>query len=316
METTDKYLILSLDGGGIRGLISAAILERLDERTVGWRTGVDLYAGTSTGGIIALGLAAGHSPTDLVDMYLKAGPAIFRQRCWDYFANLDNLRRPRYRPDELYRQIDALFSDLRLSGLEKRVLISSFDLSVDESSAHPHWKPKFFHNFPGKDTDEHRRCADVAKYTSAAPTYFPSRDGFVDGGVSANNPSMAAIAQTQDSRIEIYNRPGLEQIRLLSIGTGRTPTAIMGMKKRWGLIRWAKPLLKIMMDGNVGIPDYQCRQLLGEGRYRRLDVSFPPGQGIALDDAGRLEEMLGLVDRLSPEIDAVAEWLRLAGRSG
>ena len=309
MKAKNTYRILSLDGGGIRGLISAAILERLDERINGWRDALDLIAGTSTGGIIALGLAAGHTPSDLVDMYLRAGPEIFRQRCWDYFMNLDNLRRPRYRPDELYRQIDALFSDLRLADLDKRVLINAFDLSADELSTDPDWQPKFFHNFPGEDSDGHRRCADVAKYTSAAPTYFPSRDGFVDGGVVANNPSMAALAQTQDPRIKNFERPDLSQIRLLSIGTGRAPTAIRGMKKRWGLIRWATPLLKIMMDGQVGIPDYQCRQLLGDG-YRRLDVSFPPGEGISLDDTGKLEEMLRLVEELSPEIDAVAAWLR------
>lgn len=308
VERTEPYRILSLDGGGIRGLISAAILEQFEKLVPGWRDDIDLIAGTSTGGIIALGLAAGKTPAELVDFYIRTGPRIFRQRWWDCFRYLDNLFGPRYRPDELYRQIDDLFGNLRLKDLNTRVLITAFDLSARNSAGTETWRPKFFHNFEGPDSDGMVRCSDVARYTSAAPTYFPSADGFVDGGVAANNPAMAALAQTQDQRSRGFDSPSLGQIRLLSLGTGRSQSAITGQRNKWGVLRWGRPLLNILFDGQVGIPDYQCRQLLGE-QYERIDVEFEPGMEIALDEVDRLNDMIRMVYDLQPRIAQSAAWL-------
>ena len=120
------------------------------------------------------------------------------------------------------------------------------------------------------------RVVDVALRTSAAPTYFPAYQGYVDGGVVANNPSMAAVAQALDGRAA--GRP-LTDLVLLSIGAGTEPKFIKGRKVDWGWGQWARPLISMMISGVMGVADFQCRQLLGD-RYFRLDHVFADGIGI------------------------------------
>jgi patatin-like phospholipase/acyl hydrolase len=162
-----------------------------------------------------------------------------------------------------------------------------------------------FHNIPGRDNDDEQLAYKVALYTSAAPTYFPSVDGYVDGGVFANNPSMCALAQTQDNRNN--NRPFLSDVVLLSLGTGTSLTYIKGKNLDWGYAQWVKPLINLMLDGVVGIADYQCKQILGD-RYLRIAPKFPPGVSIPLDGVKRVPDMINFANNVSLP-DAVA-WLK------
>ena len=249
-----KFRILSIDGGGVRGLLVAVLLQQLDERAPGWRDRADLLAGTSTGGIIALALAKGLTPTDLRILYYEKSPRIFGDSFLDDIRDLGRVVGAEFSNRDLRQEVEAVFGATRLQDLGKRVLISAFDLDNEDPDPNKRsWKPKFFHNFPGSDTDGPLRAADVALYTSAAPTYFPSVDGFVDGGVAANNPSMAALAQSQDERARIPQRPSLADISLLSIGTGRSLSRITGKRHDWGYAQWAKPLLRLMFDAVSGI---------------------------------------------------------------
>ena len=210
-----KYRILSIDGGGVRGLLVTVLLQQLDKRLPGWRDRVDLLAGTSTGGIIALGLAKGLTPTDLRILYYDKSPRIFGDSLLDNIRDLGRVVGAEFSNRNLRQELEAVFGATKLQNLGKRVLISSFDLdNEDPDPAKRTWKPKFFHNFPGTDTDGSLRAVDVALYTSAAPTYFPSVDGYVDGGVAANNPSMAALAQSLDRRSQIPQRPSIDEITL------------------------------------------------------------------------------------------------------
>ena len=218
------YRILSIDGGGIRGLLVAVVLEKLDELQPGWRDKTHMYAGTSTGGIIALALAKGLEPSVVRDLYYEKSPELFDSH-WYELREGPPFLRAKYSNADLRHELEAVFGDTMLKNLKKKVLIAAFDLHDAEKG---HWKPKFFHNFAGKDTDGNLRASDVALYTSAAPTYFPTVDGFIDGGVVANNPSMAALAQALDGRAKINPRPMLEDMALLSIGTGFMPRAIVG----------------------------------------------------------------------------------------
>ena len=97
---------------------------------------------------------------------------------------------------------------------------------------------------------------NVVHYPSAAPTFFPAVDGYIDGGVFANNPSMAALSQTQDHRA-LKTPPRHDRIALLSIGTGTSLMRIERKNLDWGQAQWIKPLLNIMMDGVMGVADYQ-----------------------------------------------------------
>jgi hypothetical protein len=300
------YRIIAIDGGGIRGIIPAMVLARLAKEVPGFLGRTNLFAGTSTGGLIALALANGSRPEELADLYRSRGAQIFRDSIVDDVLDLGRMLGAEYGGGELSRAVRTVLGDVTLGELKKKVLVPAFDLDDEDPGGARRWKPKFFHNFRGSDSDSAVSARRVALYTTAAPTYFPSVDGYIDGGVVANNPSVAAIAQTQDGRTT-ERRPRLDRIVLLSLGTGRSLLHIRGKRHDWGLSQWAKPLVKILFDGDLDIADYQCRQILGE-RYLRVNIPFPPDRSIALDDTGELpflEEHAEKAD-LSPALN----WIR------
>ncbi len=304
------YRILTLDGGGIRGLLSAVLMDELDRRHPDWLSRVDMIAGTSTGGILALALANGMQPAKLAELYYELGPIIFKDNLLDDVRDLGRMIGADYGTKNLRRELEKIFADTRLQDLNKRVLVTAFDLDNEaESPEERSWKPKFFHNFPGGDSDGERHAADVALYSSAAPTYFPSVDGYIDGGVVANHPGMVALSQTQDRRSEIQDRPRIDEIRLLSIGTGQVLSYIKGPIHNWGLVQWAKPLLNLMLDAVSGVPDFQCRQILG-ANYHRLNYTFPDGDGIELGEWKKRDRLIEIGrQHMLVELDAAADWL-------
>jgi len=288
-----KYHILSLDGGGIRGIITATLLERLNTHPAiaNFLEGVDLIAGTSTGGIIALGLAKGFSPAELVNLYKELGPTVFADSLWDNIKDLGTVIGAQYSTQPLERELkNFLGESTTLGQLHKKVLVAAFDL--DNLRPEPGlrtWKPKLFHNM-GQDNDGNALAYKVGLYTSAAPTYFPSVDGYIDGGVFAANPSTCALAQSQDERV-FQDNPSLSDVVLLSLGTGTSLSYIEGKNLDWGIAQWARPLISILLDGVSGIADYQCRKLLHEN-YLRLAPVFPPGVTIEMDAVDRIPQML------------------------
>jgi len=303
-----KYHILSLDGGGLRGLITVIILQRLNAEPglKGWIDNVDLVAGTSTGGLLALAIAKGLDLQKLRDLYAVKGKKIFDDSWFDDVVDLGNIIGAQYSNRNLTRELINIIENTTLGDLQKRVLVTSFDLDNEDPDPKKRtWKPKVFHNIPGQANDDSMLAYKVALYTSAAPSYFPAVDGYVDGGVFANNPSMCALAQTQDSRNTA--RPALSDVVLLSLGTGTSLTYIKGKKLDWGLAQWAKPLISVMMDGVNGIADYQCKQLLGSC-YHRVAPKFPPGVSMPLDAVKRVPEMIDFANKV-PLDDTVA-WMK------
>jgi uncharacterized protein len=302
-----KYRILSFDGGGIRGLVTTVLLERLTREVPALITKADLLAGTSTGGIIALGLAFGKSPTDLRQLYYQNGEAIFDDSFVRDIRDLGGLAGAKYDNDNLKALLSNVFGTSELRDLAKKVLIPSFDLdNQNRDDRQRRWAPKFFHNFEGEDSDGQLGVLDVALYTSAAPTYFPSYGGYIDGGVVANNPSMAALAQTQDPRALITDRPQLSEISLLSVGTGTSLYYIKGQRLDWGELEWAKPIVTLMLEANMGVADYQCRQVMGE-QYHRLAPIFDPGTTINLDDWRRRDDLIAFAAQV--DITTTVQWL-------
>lgn len=305
------YCILSVDGGGIRGLLSVVMLQQLDRRLPGWRSRVDFHAGTSSGGLIALGLAAGRGPEDLRQLFERESQRIFRDSPLDDIVDLGRLVGAQYDNRNLRRVLQTVFGETRLADLPRPVLVPAFDLDNEAQDEHQRcWKPKFFHNFPGSDCDRDALVADVALYTALAPSYFPSADGYIDGGVAAGNPAMAAVTQVLDQRAELDPRPRLDQVSVLSLGTGKVLSRLPGERHDWGLAQWASPLLRLLLDASLGMVDYQCRQLLGD-RFRRLNPVFQPGQAIPLDGFDRMDELVRLGEEgMNRELDDTAEWLQ------
>lgn len=301
-----KYRVVSIDGGGIRGLVTTVLLQRI-VATPGLENfldSIDLIAGTSTGGLLALGIAHQLDLSKIRDLYIEKGPKIFDDSWLDDLVDLGKLRGADYDIEPLRQELQKLFGDLTLGQLRKRVLICAFDLD-NEDPVNRTWKPKLFHNFPGPNNDRAFRAVDVGLYTSAAPTYFPSVDGYIDGGVYASNPAMCALAQTQDRRYS--PTPSLADVLLLSLGTGTSLQYITGKSHDWGYAQWAKPLISLMLDGTAGIADYQCRQMLREN-YHRLAPVFPVGVRVPMDDIDKIHYMVEFAEALP--IDATIRWLR------
>ncbi len=302
------YRILSIDGGGIRGIISTILLQRLSAESSlsGWLEKVDLLAGTSTGGLLALGIA---KPLDLVvirNLYETKGKEIFDDSWLRDLRDLGGVIGAKYDITNLEQELHSIFGPATLRQLSKRVLITAFDLdNAASEEAERTWKPKLFHNFPGPDSDGDQLAYKVGLYTAAAPTYFPSAEGYVDGGVFASNPAMCALAQTQDPRIGLH--PALSDVVLFSLGTGTSLTYITGDPLDWGYAQWAKPLVSLMLDGVAGIADYQCKQLLGLS-YHRLAPVFPPPISIPMDGVDRIPEMIAFAGNV--DIGPTIEWLQ------
>ncbi len=309
--------ILTFDGGGIRGIVSLVLLERLSAMPslAGWLDRADLLAGTSTGGLIALGLARGLPLARLRELYERRGRRIFDDSVLDDVLDFGRLIGADYDGGKLARELKAVFGEsTKLGDLARRVVVPAFDLDnieelereVEQGRLAPEqverlrtWKPKVFHNFPGGDVDASALVWRVGMATSAAPAYFPSFDGYVDGGVYANNPSLVALAQTQDLR-SAGPRPALDEVALLSVGTGLSRTDGRGKRLDWGVAPWARPLVEVMIEGVNGIADYQCRQFLGE-RYHRLAPTFPAGVRVPLDAVHRVPELVAFAEAVDLE---------------
>jgi patatin-like phospholipase/acyl hydrolase len=304
-----KYRILSIDGGGIKGIIPAIIMQRLNQEPglEGWLDQVDLIAGTSTGGLLALAIAHGLDMQVIRELYEVKGPKVFDDSWIDDVMDLGKIIGADYKTANLRRELqDVLGRDTTLGDLNKRVLITTFDLdNEDPDPERRTWKPKLFHNFPGEDSDANELAYKVGVYTAAAPTYFASEDGYIDGGVYATNPSMCALAQSQDKRFP--DRPALSDVVMLSLGTGTSLVYIDGKRLDWGYAQWAKPLVSLMLDGTCGIADYQCRQMLGTN-YNRLAPLFPAGKVVDMDSIDDIPYMIDFAQGL--DLSGAVAWLK------
>ena len=230
------FRILSLDGGGIKGVFTAAFLGEI-ERMAGVRIAdyFDLIAGTSTGGIIALGLGVGLSASELLDFYLSNGNAIFPSvgigvRLW---RNLRWAVRGKHDSEQLKKALVSVFDDKKLGDSSTRLVIPAFDATNGRAIV---FKTAHCHDLK---QDHLARCVDVALATSAAPTYlpvheFPDGRSYLDGGVWANNPMLVGILEA----VTKLQCPATT-IDVLSIGTTEEPFHVdQRLRKSGGFLKW------------------------------------------------------------------------------
>lgn len=287
------------NGGDIRGALSITLIRRLHERFPDFVQSTDLFAGTSTGSFIALGLAYGLPPDRIAELYAEpTARFVFTSRHLELF-------RPKYNNDHLRQVLESVFPpDLRLEDLPHRVLIPSFRVSPDPNTGG--WSPVFFNNLPDSPTRE-ARVLDVALSSSAAPVYFPSYQHYVDGGVVANNPAVAAIAFARNRNL--LNQC-LDDIVLLSVGTGFYPQAIRTDTSGWGALAWMLypepplPLLSVLMDGVLLAHTQMASQLLGEAHFR-LDPILP--ELIPLDAYEKIPLLVQLGEQF--DLGPVSTWI-------
>ncbi len=277
--------VLSIDGGGIRGLIPALVLQHIEEET-GRPTAelFDLIAGTSTGGILALGLTIPQEGNDAGPRYSADElAALYRSRGADIFTrtHLQKVRSGFGYLDETYDHagltavLEDYFGDQPVGDAVTDVMVSTYDIQARE--------PFFFMSW--RDPDAHVPMRRAARATSAAPTYFePARVAvgdrqrvLVDGGVFASNPAVSAYAEAEKRQPD-------EPVRIVSIGTGASTEPFSYEDAQdWGALDWALPLIDIVFDGVSDAARYQLRHVLGD-RFVRFQVPLEAA-GDAMDDA-------------------------------
>jgi len=263
--------ILAVDGGGIRGIIPAVILDEIQKRLgADLARSFDLISGTSTGGIIALGIGTGaknaqpYSPAELVNLYVENGPAIFKK---SLLTPLRELVGPKYSPDALQAALVQFFGNTEFRAALTPLLVSSYDLQSQ--------LPFFFKSHRIAQNPQYNwPVVSIARATSAAPTFFPplhlAREmrnyALVDGGVYVNNPSMAAYAEART----LYGSS--TEFMIVSVGTGNRQDRIAYRSaKHWGLLGWAKQIVPVFMDSVSEAVDYELRAMPGCS-YHRLEL--------------------------------------------
>lgn len=295
------YRILSIDGGGTRGLLPAVILDCIHKEFGKLPSDLfDMYAGTSTGGIICLGLAAGLKPERLVQLYLNESRNIFHETFLDRLTGLDEHLRANYQHRRFKKILEDIFGSKTLGDVHKNpafgqkgkeVMVCSFDLNPDkESDRNCNYRPVIFHSSFIRDQKE--TLLDLALRTSAGPTYFPVyQKKYVDGGIAINNPAMAAVAYAvNDSKAKGDDEgkylengyKGLQQdlknLRVFSLSTGTSNLNRIEESKigagNWGSIQWIKYLPDLLTESNVQSTIYYVKNILGNERFFRLDPNF------------------------------------------
>lgn len=289
-----NFRILSIDGGGIRGIYPTTFLAELEDRYLAGASVTryfDLITGTSTGGIIAIGLAAGLTATEISDIYRRRGHEIFPPVRGSSFntlrrriANLRQLFKYRYDRKALTRILAEMLGDKNFGQATNRLCIPSFDGHYGE--------PYIFKtpHHPDFRNDGYESMTKVATATAAAPTFFqPLQEGgytFVDGGIWANNPIMIGLIDT----LTCFD-VARENIRILSLGCGDQPYIVHKRKVTWGG-RWfwrdilyaAMRLQSLNALGQAGL-------LIGPEHITRIDAPASE-ETIPMDDWTRAKDEL------------------------
>ena len=320
---SSKFRILSIDGGGIRGIIPALILAEIERRT-GKRIHqlFDLIAGTSTGGILALGLtkpneagSAQYTAEELVQLYETEGRRIFSRSMLHQILSLGNLLDKKYPNEPIESVLEEYFGDTWLSEALTNVLLTSYEIEMRAAF--------FFRSYrAAKDESYNFLMRDTARATSAAPTYFEpeliekgaQHYTLIDGGMFANNPAMCAFVEA----IREFNR-GLDELYIVSLGTGDQTQALdFQTVKNWGVVSWSQPILSVVFHGVSDTVDYQTRQILNEvgkpNRYHRLQIPLKRGAH-ELDNtsAANVRALKSLAETIikdrDSEIDAICQEL-------
>lgn len=267
--------ILTIDGGGVRGVIPAVVLEELEQRLgKSVVSSFDLISGTSVGGIIACSLAAGHSAETVRKLIENRSHDIFKQRIFSGFS----LVRSRYSNRYLRDMLTEYLGDRLLSSSNIEILVPAYNLTKS--------MPYYFNRHSsrlGESMDF--KLVDVAVATASAPIYFtPSKitslsgeeHVFIDGGVFANNPTGLAFAQARFLWPE-------DTYEIVSIGTGHQEVEMNVFRKYWGAMAWLRPLVGIIFDGISDSVEDQLKSVPSVDCYDRFQAKI----NIPLDDISK-----------------------------
>lgn len=306
-----SFRILALDGGGLKGAFTASAIATWEKQT-GLRVvdHFDLIAGTSTGGILALGLGLGLSGQQMLDFYLKRGPVIFpvtriRGRAWH---TLRHVVCPKYSQEILLRELEAAYyphgQPIQLKDSLCRLVIPTYHAVAGAS--HQFRTP----HHPDLTADANTEAAHAALATAAAPTFFSAakianmvaESSYFDGGVWANSPAMAAIIEA----VCFLRRP-LERIDVLSVGTTEEPFTARH-QTRAGILgwMWKKRILELLMNVQQESSLRLARHLVNDARFLRVNTVTAPGS-YSLDGPREIGELADLGNRAALQTDVLGQ---------
>jgi patatin-like phospholipase/acyl hydrolase len=269
-----KIRILTIDGGGIRGIIPAVILSHIEQElqrktnnpTARLADYFDMIAGTSTGGILTAfylmpadndSKRSKYQAQEAIGLYKKHGKDIFKKRI--------SLTGAQYSEKGLEQILKDKFGDFKLSETRKHCLITAYDITQRDAV--------FFTTPAAQESDSRNYfMCDVARATSAAPTYFAPTQitplagtpalCLVDGGMFANDPSLSAIVEARKTKFASLPNPDFTNLYVVSVGTGKVEkryeykTVI-----KWKLLRWIKPVIDILMSSSAEVTGYQVQKI-------------------------------------------------------
>lgn len=302
--------ILSIDGGGIRGIIPSIILSEIENRLKKpIAECFDLISGTSTGGILGLGIVKQkdgkpqYSCENLVDIYMEHGKDIFSRNLFYRFSSCFGLFSSEYQVNGLNRVLTKYFGDDQLKDAFTKIMVTTYDIKNRE--------PFFIKSWNNPEI----LMKHAARATSAAPTYFEPFEmktnglnrTLVDGGIFINSPSVSAFAAGMKSF------PNQEYF-LLSIGCGELTRSIAyNRARKWGKAMWLAPLLGCMFDGMSDAANYQMLSFLSENYYRlqvKLDFASDDLDDISYENMENLKkEARLLIKQNSKSLDSICEIL-------
>ena len=318
---SDKFYILSIDGGGFRGAYSAYLLKRMEDAwDIDWLAQFNLFAGTSTGAIIAAGLAHGRSASSLYNLYAEHGQSIFRKR---WFTRLDigdfsSLIASRYSRKKLRSCLHDVFGDTQLKDIPVPLIIPSVDIGGGRVHVFKSAYDPEFHRDPKVPV------ADAVMASCSAPTYF---DPYVvghypltDGGLWANNPAFVAA-------IDAKRRLGVDlcDLRILSIGTGKSETCYgntagwfrntffgWGIATRWGRQKFINLILNLQAESSHNMLNLLFQTKDQSESEQLLRINFVSDKPLSMDDPRKLPDWTREADQdFSHKGQKIKEFLAL-----
>lgn len=289
-----KKTILSLDGGGIRGAATARFLtlveKELKQDHLDLRKTIDLWAGTSTGAIIAVALATTDLPMEVISELYNAKTArlIFTEnRGW---FELDGLNAPKYEGKGKTKVLKEYFGTRTLGDVPdgKHVLAVAHGVECNHPVVLKSTKPEY----------RKLKSSDVVDASSAAPTYFPTKrvhylasgdeDWLVDGGVISNNPSVCAMAEA----LRHCDGTTLDNLQVLSVGTGKPTRFVPGQESAtWGALGWIGHGKIFNLLGNEQVSAYQAMTFCRAGQYIRVNSPLAKMPGFPLTVADDMDNI-------------------------
>jgi hypothetical protein len=280
--------ILAIDGGGIKGVFPASFLATIED-SIGRPVAdyFDLIVGTSTGGIIAIGLGLGYSANDVLALYERHGAAVFGR---GRLSGLRGIFRPRYDPRPLREALTEKFGDRTLGESTKRLVVPSLNLETGDVYI---FKTAHHERF---ERDYKVAAVTVAMATAAAPVYFPAHrtaagTPLVDGGMWANNPTGMAVVEALG-----VLRWSADDLHVLSLGCTTAPfTMGRGPLDSLGLGRWAFKVADVFMAAQSSASLGTAAVLIGHDRIHRVSPSVANGR-FSLDGVREIVSLKGLGD--------------------